>query len=568
MFFIVRNRLIKNKPVFFDILDYNKTFEIGENMWAKLDIQKKEKYKTLITNFASLSEAFSQKTESEDSEDSEEVTVNVAPIVNSKFQETAFQRAFGATGEDIANTSYDASLEIDEKHKYLIGIKSFGIHSGDQKIAQFKASSVEDGWSIILAEARENAKRIGDKRKADEVNEELYREVALRIAKLRNERIASSKELIKGFDASDDTCVEAVYHVLMPSKRGEDPQIFVGETDYLPIDIDKLKIMGSTALRNSANFKFTDGRHIYKYADADSQLFMSFHNKKIIVDTWQVNYVSDAFSFFENLHKSTTTVSKPKTEYETVSWMIANKDGSVEESSGYNGFDGATKLSKANGYREKRIKTFKEKYETGISEDDMKIIIDYLEQILLNDYPTKNDKKKMKKIRSELRDKVISIGNDEVKSAVFAMVYRPVSEMYIPIPESRSFHNEHPNFFGEKIGTFEGSSNRLALSKEERKFELKFLPSGDKIEAYINQDNGKSIQSTNKQGILGEWILRGVFQLKEYEPLTGIRLNELGINGIRLIRFDDKKIGLEFIWIDVENPPEDAIGWVSHSELG
>ncbi|MDO0994142.1 hypothetical protein [Staphylococcus borealis] len=99
-------------------------------MWSKLNVEEKLKYKKLITNFASLSEAFSQK--------SEDVEGQVAPIVNSKFQETVFQKAFGAIGEDIANTSYDASLLLDEEHKYLVGIKSFGINSGDQKIAQFK----------------------------------------------------------------------------------------------------------------------------------------------------------------------------------------------------------------------------------------------------------------------------------------------------------------------------------------------------------------------------------------------------------------------------------------------
>ena len=58
-------------------------------MWEHLKQEQKEKYKTLITNFASLSEAFSQKAEGEDSDDRESY---VAPIVNSKFQETVFQK--------------------------------------------------------------------------------------------------------------------------------------------------------------------------------------------------------------------------------------------------------------------------------------------------------------------------------------------------------------------------------------------------------------------------------------------------------------------------------------------
>ncbi|MCB5951114.1 hypothetical protein LI951_03445 [Enterococcus sp. BWT-B8] len=534
-------------------------------MWFELNKTKKEKYKDLITNFASLSEAFSQKAEGDVDTKIDE---SVAPIVNSKFQETAFQRSFGAIGEDIANTSYDVSLKIDENHKYLVGIKSFGIHSGEQKIAQFKASSVSEGWSIILAKAKSNAERLSDKKLADKENEPLYKEVALKIAKLRNERIASSKELIKGFDTSDEVYIKSIYHVLMPSKKGEIAEIHVGETDYLPIDINAIKILGSTTLRNPVNFKFTDGQNVYKYADADSQLFMNFQNREIIVDTWSVNYVEDAFSFFENLHKQTLEIPNEKKIGETVSWMIANENGEVEENSGYNGFDGASKLPKTDNYRKKRISSFKKKYENELSRSDMGFIISKLQTILLKEYPAKDDKREMKRIRDKLRDRVTSLKNEEIKQAVFAMVYRPVSEMYIPIPDSRKFHNSHPDFFGKSIGTFKSNSSKLALNKNERIFDLEFLPSENRIVAYINQDNGKSIQSIGQQDILGEWILRGVFQLKEYEPLTGQRLDELGINAIRLIKYDDndKKIGLEFIWIDVENPPEDAIGWVSRKK--
>ena len=53
--------------------------------WEHLKQEQKEKYKTLITNFASLSEAFSQKAEVDEQNSAEDF---VAPIVNSKFQET------------------------------------------------------------------------------------------------------------------------------------------------------------------------------------------------------------------------------------------------------------------------------------------------------------------------------------------------------------------------------------------------------------------------------------------------------------------------------------------------
>lgn len=54
-----------------------------------------------------------------------------------------------------------------------------------------------------------------------------------------------------------------------------------------------------------------------------------------------------------------------------------------------------------------------------------------------------------------------------------------------------------------------------------------------------------------------------IFILKEREVLTGQRLNELEINGIRLIKYKNGEISIEFIWIDIENPPSDAIGWVA-----
>ncbi|MDT3995989.1 hypothetical protein RPO40_13120, partial [Mammaliicoccus fleurettii] len=133
-----------------------------------------------------------------------------------------------------------------------------------------------------------------------------------------------------------------------------------------------------------------------------------------------------------------------------------------------------------------------------------------------------------------------------------------------PIPDSYKFHSNYPNFFGENIGKFK-EKQKLLLNSNDRVFRLEFLPSGDAIKAYINQQAGKAIQSIGNQDILGQWILREVFRLKPDEILTSQKLNEIGINGLRLYKFNDKNrgIGLEFIWIDPNNPPTDAIGWIS-----
>ena len=94
----------------------------------------------------------------------------------------------------------------------------------------------------------------------------------------------------------------------------------------------------------------------------------------------------------------------------------------------------------------------------------------------------------------------------------------------------------------------------------ERQFNLVFEPSGDVLRAFITQDSGKAIESVEKQTFLGEWILRGVFQLKEYEPLTVQKMKEVGLNGVRMYKLiGSEDIHLQFIWIDEDNLPEDYV---------
>ncbi|GAB6681931.1 hypothetical protein ACRPLU_04200 [Streptococcus uberis] len=528
-------------------------------MWNYLKKVDKEKYKTYITNFASLSEAFSQKSESDG--DNKPI---VTPIINSKFQETVFQKAFSAVGEDIANTSFDASVIVDDTHKYLVGIKSFGFQSGDQKIAQFKGQSA--GWAENFGEIKFNASISKDKTSADKLNAPIYYRIAEDIAKLRNQRIESSKAQIRGFK-SDDINVESVYHVLMPTAKDHHPQIHVGETSYLPIDIDQLEILGATSLDKPMNFKFTDGRHVYKYTFADSQLLMAFNNKEIIVESWDVDYIEDPFYLFENLHTLVTKEADDNIEM-TVSWMIPNKNLEVEASSGFNGFNGGSKLSRKNGYREKRIADLLDQFFSYLTKDQLNYLNESLYQLLIPKYRTNEETRKMREDRQEFMSNIESFASPELLVAIEKLIYRDANEVYIPIPDSINFHKAYPNFFGDSIGTFkEGSRGKLALDKRDRTFTLRFLPSGDEIEAYINQENGKAIQSTKNQAILGEWIVNQVFQLKRREALTYQKLIDLHINAIRLIKYRNSKvIGIEFTWIDIENPPKDAIGWVSNKK--
>ena len=139
-------------------------------MWEVLPIKDKQEYRRLILAFASLTSMFTQKSEND---------VIPSPIVNSKFQETVFQKVFHALGEDIGNTSYDASLRLENddgtETKFMIGIKTFGIASGDQKIAQFKTNHGE--WSKLVDEMERNAYDNNNKLRKKEEIERLQRKV-------------------------------------------------------------------------------------------------------------------------------------------------------------------------------------------------------------------------------------------------------------------------------------------------------------------------------------------------------------------------------------------------------
>lgn len=538
-------------------------------MWESLPQTGKNEYKRLILAFSSLTDMFAQKASDSDQ--------NVAPIINSKFQETAFQRAFHAAAEDIGNTSYDVSVEHEGK-KYLVGIKTFGIASGDQKVAQFKAK--HDEWAEIIDRIKNNSGDASSKEEIDSLNEELYLELATRIAKIRNERIDSSYANIRGFRIDiNDSDVHSVYHVLMPSdKNDESPKIFVGETSYDKIDMDNIQVLGCTGKNNPTNFFFTDGNHTYKYTSADSQLHMNFTNRDIVCDEWDVKYAEDAYSIFEKIadmvypelkEESVDETSKPfdfrvnlvqpKKIEESVCWTIWNKDGDTELYSGFNSFYGTgSKMGK--DQRIQRINRIYDSYVDQVDIGKLKEVKEGLTTFLLEPATSSSEKA----MKTRLRNYIVGIAkateNIDLKNDVTKMLYRPMDEMYIPIPDSAQFHRNHPNFFGPGFGELIPGTSKLKLPKEQRVFNLIFDPSGDVMPAYITQDFGKAIESAEKQSYLGEWILRGVFQLGEYEPLTSKRLEELNINGLRFSKYHDSNdVHLEFMWIDEYNPPKGFI---------
>lgn len=533
-------------------------------MWEVLPVKNKQEYKRLILAFASLTKMFTQKGND---------NVNPAPVINTKFQETVFQKAFHAFAEDIGNTSYDVSLRLynddGTETKYLIGIKTFGLSSGDQKVAQFKTNYSE--WSPLIDEIQRNA-RCEDcvnksKEEIDALNHDLYLDLAKKIATIRNQRIIASQENLRGFDIDNHDDVHSVYHVLMPSKPSkeeEPPKIFVGETTYNMIDIDNISIHGCTSNKHPLNFTFDDGNHIYKYTASDSQLLMKFNNLEIKVDEWDVVYADDAYSIFSDIaNKIYGEVDNDKI-MESYSWSLLNNDGEVEIFSAFNNFYGVgPKLA-----RNDRIPRIDKIYNTYKNEENLEMdkLKEMLTTFMMDTARTDVLRKKKAKLRNHIIRDVFKTENEKLINEINKLVYRPVNELYIPIPNSKKFHKEHPNFFGDGIGEFKvneetgKATESLKLSPEKRKFTLIFEPSGDSVTAYITQSSGKAIQSLEKQSYLGEWILRKIFQLKEYELLTKEKLDKIGINGIRLYKkYNSNDVHLKFIWIDFENLPYDYI---------
>lgn len=107
---------------------------------------------------------------------------------------------------------------------------------------------------------------------------------------------------------------------------------------------------------------------------------------------------------------------------------------------------------------------------------------------------------------------------------------RDVGEVYIPIPAL--IHKIKSNFFPDK----------------DVQFTLE-LPSGVKLLAKVCQQGNKALM-TNPNNALAEWLLRSVFELREGELLTYKKLEEVGIDSVRVIKLSSKYYRIEFAKLD------------------
>ncbi len=88
-------------------------------------------------------------------------------------------------------------LSLTSNISIWLGLNPLVWIQADQKIAQFKKDS--QSWNELLSEIRFHADISPDKETADKENDARYEKLAREIVTLRNQRIESSKALIRGF---------------------------------------------------------------------------------------------------------------------------------------------------------------------------------------------------------------------------------------------------------------------------------------------------------------------------------------------------------------------------------
>lgn len=521
------------------------------------------------------------------------------------------------------NGSENFSSKKASNKRYLFGIKTFLIDDQNsesfQKIAQFKSiaeslESTNDGrsWVEIVSDIRKNAKGCANIGEINKKNKILYEALAKKIAEARNDRIETSKALIEkrlqiGAGKAE---FKAVYHFLMPSVQsgddGEKKIICLGEVPYERIG-ETIEVLGATDVKHPTNFTFKDEyENEYKYTSADSQLYMKFKHKPVNDEAWPVNFVEKPYECFKSFFEQMVQEAENENVFESAvqenhsfSFMIQ-----IEKYSGFNNFYGLS--SKLGSIARDNALDFIKKYATDNRDRNIKKLVKQLEKYLnmenkvssqkrddlvkkmremidrgsddkllknladeLNDYLGTEttysivERKKLK-ARDQLTKNVSKLENDSpskykgVAQKATSLLWRTPYEMYIRLPIS--FHREFPDFFGKDLFEFD-DKGKLKFIGKRKEFEMSFGPlEKDKIKMHLTQSSGKGLQSSGTQTHLGKWILKDVFQLKEWEPLTERKLKKTHINGFRLKKDSKGLIHFEFIWIDAGNPPIDFWG--------
>ena len=109
---------------------------------------------------------------------------------------------------------------------------------------------------------------------------------------------------------------------------------------------------------------------------------------------------------------------------------------------------------------------------------------------------------------------------------------RDVNEVYIPIPSW--IHKVKKNFFSYNTEDYKTDS-----------FNVK-LPNGNMLSMKVAQQGGKGLMS-NPNSALGKWILRDILQLNENELVSKEQLDIIGIDSVKLSKYENGEYSLDFL---------------------
>lgn len=510
-----------------------------KSIWQKYDNDSRTQYVQSVKALGALSASFRQKATS-----AGDRTV----YISSKYQEAAFAKYFNGVVVDKGNGPYDVMVPSSIAGKQdLVGIKTFLYSSNSmQKVMQFKRTAVKEEWSVWIKNGE-------------------YQKLIERISVLRNQKLKFEQNLLAGYNTSpEDAFGNIFYHYLSPDDSGT---VHVGESDYSLMDEQNLSYTSPDGSKKITSIVFTDGKKEYKYTPADSTLHMRFmHRKSVhdggeIVDQFAVAQLEDPHESLVRMLNEDLAQSTPLTlqaiEQEEIQTASSMKP--VEAGTDQRLFDTTPIVSAkvettglAVGEKSNRKKDHEQLHSKETASHDSEFEVNSGEIFV---FPMFRLSKHKETPAGELDgESGLNLRCGGPKN-IGSTTPRPVHEVEIKIPESRKFHEMFPEFFGVNDSGIaisklfqEGKSwKSIFESKDDRSFELVLTQSDTSMEALIYGQSNKQIMSRYHQNILGEWIVSRMFQLSPYEPLDRKKLDEFGIDCIRLTRLGNRRVGLEFI---------------------
>jgi len=321
-----------------------------------------------------------------------------------------------------------------------------------------------------------------------------------KISEYRNDRIRVTKNM-HGID-------EMIYHIV--KRVPGNMKILEHAFDY--IDIDNIQLLDDKC--NANNTYFTDGKHVYHFSVSKNTLYMIFEDLQEL-DNVPVQIMEDPYQYLMKLQ----TPSTPMHELDTI---VGLQNKYVYDALNFITNESSQKAEKL------CLRLYSIDRSTG---DKMVPLTSGLNQ--WNGVRTYNRKK-------------------ADGTVVHVETQRDSNELYIPYPaEDR---RRMPGFFPPRDTSFnlhlpDGTVISAKVCQEaykkmpKERYEL--LSDEEKQIEDARRNEGKAIMS-NPNKVLGEWLLRKVFELEEGTVVTYQMLERFGIDSVIFTKIEELDYSVDF----------------------